>query len=166
MKKTALTLLLSALFASPSSLHAADCSIMAGDVPVVIPPPGKEFVEVGSEKRNFFEWVVPSRNRLVCAFVLANFLPRLKNPASGMGEYMLVELSRKLDEKNTEVTSAGFEKVVAGLKQQFADPSTLNQTAQATSEEINSKLKQLVQSKGVSIDKPAPLGTLFQTSDV
>jgi hypothetical protein len=166
MKKTVLNLLLCALFASASSLHAADCSTMAGGVPVVIPPPDNDFVEVGSDKRDSFEYMVPSRNRLLCAFVPADLLPRLKNPASGLGQYMLVELSRKLDEKNTQVTSASFEKVVLGMKQQFADSSTLNQTVQTTSEEISRRLKQLDQSKDVSIDKPAPLGTLFQTSDI
>jgi hypothetical protein len=165
MKKTVLTLLLCALFASASSLHAADCSTMAGGVPVVVPPPGKEFVEVGNDKRIFFEYMVPSRNRLLCAFVPADSLPRLKNPASGMGRYMLVELSRKLDEKNTEVTSASFDKIVLGMKQQLADSSKLNQTAQQTSEEVSSKLKQLDQSKDVSVDEPTPLGTLLQTSD-
>jgi len=165
MKKTALTLLLCALFASASSLHAADCNTMAGGVPVVIPPPDKEFVEVGSDKRDFFEYMVPSHNRLLCAFVPADFLPRLKNSASGMGQYMLVELSRKLDEKNTEVTSASFELVVLGMKQQLGDSSTLNQTVQTASQEVSSKLKKLNQSKDISIDKPAPLGTLFQTSD-
>jgi hypothetical protein len=165
MKKTVLTLLLCALFASVSSLHAADCVTTAGGVSVAIPTPDKEFVEVGSDKRNFFESMVPSRNRLLCAFVPADVLPRLKNPASGMGRYMLVELSRSLDEKNTEVTSASFEKVVLGMKQQLADPSELNQTVQTTSEEISGKIKQLDQSKDVSIDKPARLGTLFRTSD-
>jgi len=165
MKKTAVTFLLCALFVSASSLHAADCSTMAGGVPVVIPPPGQEFVEVGSDKRLFFEYMVPSRNRLQCAFVRSDFVPRLKNPASGMGHYMLVELSRKLDEKNTEMTAAGFEKVVLTIKQQFADSSALNQTVQATSEEISRKLKQLDPSKDVSIDKPTPLGTLFETSN-
>ncbi len=165
MKKTALTLLLCALFVSAASLHASDCSTVAGGVPVLIPSPGKEFVEVNSDKRNFFEYMVPSRNRLLCAFVPADFVPRLKNPASGMGQYMLVELSRSLDEKNTEVTSATFEKVVLGIKQQFADSSALNQTVKTTSEEISSKLKQLDPSKDLSIDKPTPLGALFQTSD-
>ncbi len=165
MKKTALTLLLCALFVSAASLYASDCSTVAGGVPVLIPSPGKEFVEVNSDKRNFFEYMVPSRNRLLCAFVPADFVPRLKNPASGMGQYMLVELSRSLDEKNTEVTSATFEKVVLGIKQQFADSSALNQTVKTTSEEISSKLKQLDPSKDLSIDKPTPLGALFQTSD-
>ncbi|MFY9949512.1 MAG: hypothetical protein WAK27_12515 [Candidatus Sulfotelmatobacter sp.] len=165
MKKTVLTFLLCALFASASSLHAADCSTTAGGVPVVIPPPAKEFAEVGSDRRDFFEYMVPSRNRLLCAFVPADFLPRLKNPARGLGQYMLVELSRRLDEKNTEVTSASFEKVVSGMKQQFADSSTLDQTVQTTSEEISRKLKQLDSSTDISIDKPTPLGTLFQTSD-
>jgi hypothetical protein len=164
MKRTVMTLLC-ALFASAVSLHAADCNTMTGGVPVVIPPPGKEFVEVGSDRRDFFGWMVPSHNRLLCAFVPADVLPRLKNPASGMGQYMLVELSRKLDEKNTEITSASFEKIVLGMKQQFADSSTLNQTVQTTSEEISSKLKQLDQAKEISIDTPVPLGTLFQTSD-
>ncbi len=165
MKKTVLPVLACVLFALALSLHAADCPTMAGGVPVVIPPPDKEFVEVGGDKRDFFEYMVPSSNRLLCAFVPVDFLPRLKNPASGMGQYLVVELSRKLDEKNTEVTSAVFEKVVLGVKQQFADSSTLNQIVQATSEEISSKLKQLDRSKDVSIGKPVPLGTLFQTSD-
>jgi hypothetical protein len=166
MKKTALTFLLWALFASVSSLHAADCGTMAGGVPVVVPPPDKEFVEVGADKRNFFEFMVPSRNRLLCAFVPTDLLPRLKNPASGMAQYMLVEVSRRLDEKNTEVTPDGFEQIVIAMKQQLGDSSSLNQTVESTSQEIRSKLKQLGQSTDISINKPAPLGTLFQTSDV
>ena len=87
MNKTVLTFLLWALFASVSSLRAADCATMAGGVPVVVPPPHQEFVEVGGDKRNFFEVAVPSRNRLLCAFVPTDFLPRLKNPSSGLGKY-------------------------------------------------------------------------------
>ncbi len=164
MKKTVLTLLMGALLGSASSLQATDCSTMAGGIPVVVPSPEQGFPEVGTEKRDFFEYMVPSGNRLLCAFVPAEFLPRLKNPAGGMRQYMLVELSRKLDEKNTEVTSAMFEKVVLGVKGQIADPSSLMQTVQTTLEEINRNLKQL-ESKEVSVDKPTPLGTLFQTSD-
>jgi hypothetical protein len=145
MKKTVLTFLLWALFASTSSLHAADCGTMAGGVSVVVPPPGKEFVEVGGDKRNFFESMVPSRNRLLCAFVPTGSLPRLKNPASGLGQYMLVEVSRKLDEKNTEITPASFEQIVTAMKQQLGDSSSLNQTVESTSKEISSKLKQLGQ---------------------
>jgi hypothetical protein len=165
MKRTLLAFTLCALFATASWLHAADCSATAGGAPVVIPPPEKEFVEVGADKRDFFQYMVPSRNRLLCAFVPADFLPSLKNPAGGMGQYMLVEVSRRLDEKNAEVTSATFEEVVSGMKQQFADSSSLNQTAQESSEEVSSKLKQLHQSKEVSIGKPTPLGNLFQASD-
>jgi hypothetical protein len=165
MKKTALAVLLWALFASASPLYAADCGAMAGGVPVVVPPPGKEFVEVGPDKRNFFEYMVPSRNRLLCAFVPTDVLPGLKNPASGLGRYMVVEVSRRLDEKNTEVTPAGFEQIVTAMKQQVGDSSSLNQTVESTSKEISSKLKQLGQATDISIDKPAPLGTVFQTSD-
>jgi hypothetical protein len=165
MKKAVLTFLLCALVASASAVHAADCGTMAGGIPVVVPPPNKEFVEVGSDKRGFFEFMVPSRNRLLCAFVPTDFLPRLKNPATGLGQYMLVEVSRKLDEKDIEVTPVGFEKIVISMKQELGDSSSLNQTVASTSKEIGSKLKQLGQSKDISIDKPAPLGTLFQTSD-
>jgi len=165
MKKTVLTFLLWVLLASASSLHAADCGTMAGGVPIVVPPPDKSFVEVVGDKRNFFESVVPSRNRLLCAFVPTDFLSRLKNPARGLGQYMLVEVSRKVDEKNTEVTPADFEQIVMAMKQQLGDSSSLNQTAESGSKEINSKLKQLGQSTDISIDKFAPLGTLFQTSD-
>lgn len=165
MKKTVLTLLPCALFASALTLHAADCSAVAGGVPVVIPTPGKEFVEVGGDKRNSFEYMVPTRNRLLCAFVSADFLPHLNNPASGMGQYMVVEVSRKLDEKTTDITPASFEKIVSDMKQQLGDSSTLSQNVQATSEEISNKLKTLNQSKDLSIGTPAPLGTLFQTSE-
>jgi hypothetical protein len=107
----------------------------------LIPTPQKELIEVGNDKRGFFEYMVPSRNRLLCAFVPADFLPRLKNPASGMEQYAVVEVSRRLDEKNTEVTSANFEEIVSAFKQQLGDSTKLNQTVQTTSEEINGKLK-------------------------
>src|SRR5271167_1960094 len=136
MKKTVLTFLLWALFASASSLHAADCGTMAGGVPVVVPPPDKEFVEVGGDKRNFFEFMIPSRNRLLCAFVPTDFLPRLKNPASGLGQYMLVAVMRQLDEKDTEVTLAAFEPIVTAMKLQLGDSSSLNETVESTSKEI------------------------------
>jgi hypothetical protein len=165
MKKTVLSFLLCTLFASALSLRAADCNTVAGGVPVVIPPPENQFLEVGADKRGLFEYMVPSRNRLLCAFVSVDFLPRLHDPASGMGQYMLVEVRRRLDEKNTEVTSASFEQFVLSMKQQLGDFSALDQTLRTASEEVISKLKQLSQSKDVSIDKPAPLGTLFQTSD-
>jgi hypothetical protein len=165
MNKTVLTFLLWALFASVSSLRAADCATMAGGVPVVVPPPHQEFVEVGGDKRNFFEVAVPSRNRLLCAFVPTDFLPRLKNPSSGLGKYTLVEVSRAVDEKNTEVTPARFEQVVIATKQQLGDSSSLSQTAESTSIEISGKLKQLAQSTDISVDKPVILGTLLQMPD-
>jgi hypothetical protein len=137
---------------------------MAGGVSVVVPSPDKGFVEVG-DKRNFFEPIVPSRNRLLCAFVPTDYLPLLKNPANGLGKYTLVEVSRKIDENNTEITPARFEQVVLATKQQLGDSSSLNQTVESTPREISSKLKQMGQSTDISIDKPVFLGALFQMPD-
>jgi predicted small secreted protein len=113
MRKGLAITLLFLLFALALTLHASNCNTMAGGTAVVIPTPEKDSVEVGSDKRNFFEYMVPSRNRLLCAFVSADLLPGLKNPATGMSQYMLVEVSRQLGEKNIEVSSANFEQVVS-----------------------------------------------------
>ncbi len=109
--------------------------------------------------------MVPSRKHLLCAFVLTDYLPHLKNPATGMDRYMVVEVSRNIDEKKTEITMAIFEQVVAVIKQEIGDSSQLNSTVHASTEEINNKLKAVQNSKDISIDKLIPLGTIFQTTD-
>jgi hypothetical protein len=163
--KNLLVIILQTLLLFPLTLHASGCSTTAGGVPVVIPAPMGEFVEVGTDKLDFFEYMVPSGNRLLCAFVPTGLLPSLKKPASGMDRYMVVEISRRLDEKNAEVTSARFEEVVSGIKQKFGDSKALNQITQTTSEEIRRKLKAIDKSKDLAIEQPAPLGTLFQSPD-
>lgn len=165
MKKTIATALLAFLFVSALDLYASDCLATAGGVSVAIPSPEKLFTEVGSEKRDSFEFMVPSRNRLLCAFVPSDYLPHLKNPATGMDRYLVVEVSRSLDEKKTDITTANFEQLVATTKQQIGDPSQLNSTAQASAEEVINKLKALQNSKDISVEKPIPLGTALQTTD-
>jgi hypothetical protein len=136
-----------------------------GGVSVAIPTPEKSFTDVGSEKRNSFEFMVPSRNRLLCAFVLTDYLPQLRNPAIGIDRYMVVEVSRNTDEKKAQITTAIFEQVVAVIKQEIGDSSQFNSTIHATTEEMNNKLKAVQNSKDISIDKLTPLGTIFQTTD-
>jgi len=163
--KTIATALFALFFVSALDLHASDCLATAGGVSVTIPSPGKLFTEVGSEKRDSFEYMVPSRNRLVCAFVPIDYLPRLRSPATGMDRYMVIEVSRRLEEKNTDITSANFEQIVATTKQQIGDTSQLNSTAQASAEEVINKLKALQNSKDISIQTPTPLGPILQSTD-
>jgi len=165
MGKTRATALFALLFISALDLYASDCVATTGGVSVAIPTPEKSFTDVGSEKRNSFEFMVPSRNRLLCAFVLTDYLPHLKNPATGIDRYMVVEVSRNTDEKKTQITTAIFEQVVAVIKQEIGDSSLLNSMTHATTEEINNKLKAVQNSKDISIDKLTPLGTIFQTTD-
>lgn len=165
MKKMA-TALFALLFISALDLYASDCLATAGGVSVAIPSPEKLFTEVGSEKRDSFEYMVPSRNRLLCAFVPTDYLPHLKNPATGMDRYMVVEVSHRLDEKNTDITTANFEQVVASTKQQIGDASQPNSTAHASAEEVINKLKAVQNLKDISIEKPIPLGRILQTTDV
>jgi hypothetical protein len=165
MGKTRATALFALLFISALDLYASDCVATTGGVSVAIPTPEKSFTDVGTEKRNSFEFMVPSRNHLLCAFVLTDYLPHLKNPATGIDRYMVVEVSRNIDEKKTEITTAIFEQVVAVIKQEIGDSSQLNSTVHASTEEINNKLKAVQNSKDISIDKLIPLGTIFQTTD-
>lgn len=164
MNKCLVSVLLLLLLA-PAALHAAGCSATAGGAAVVIPAPTAEFAEVGSDKQDVFDYLVPSRNRLLCAFVPADLLPSLKKPAIGLNRYMVVEVSRKLDVANTEVTPADFEEVVASIKKRIGDSDELNRTTQSAADEISGKLKAIDQSKDVALGQPSPLGTLFQTQD-
>jgi hypothetical protein len=159
------SILLFMALVSPT-VRASNCSTTAGGVSVTIPAPVGGFVEVSSEKRDFFQYMVPARNHLLCAFVPADRLPLLKNPARGMTRYMVVEGSRKMDEGNLEVTEAIFQEIVSGIKQQLGDTNALNQILQTTAEELSRKLKAVDASKDVAIGQVTPLGTLFQRQDV
>lgn len=163
MKNTRATALLTLLFLSALNLHASDCVATAGGVSLAVPPPEKVFTEVGGDKRDSFEYMVPSRNRLLCAFVPTHYLAQLKNPATGMDRYMVVEVSRRFE--NTDITAANFGQVVASMKQQIGDASQLNSNAQASKEEVVNKLKAVQNSKDISLDKTIPLGAFLQTTD-
>jgi hypothetical protein len=166
MKKVMATALFALLFfLSALDLYASDCLATVRGASVAVPTPEKLFTEVGSEKRDFFEYIVPSRNRLLCAFVRTDYLSHLKNPATGMDRYMVVEVNRLLDEKDVDITTAIFEQVAAWAKQHMGDASQLNNTVQAGAEEAINKRKALQNSKDISIGKPTPLGTIFQTTD-
>ena len=165
MNKTIAATLSALLFISALDLYAYDCLATTGAVSVAIPTPASLFTEVGSAKRDSFEYMVPSRNRLLCAFVPTDYLPHLKNPATGMDRYMVIQVSRRLEEKNTDITTANFEQIVASTKQTIGDTSQLNSTLQASTQEVVNRLKAMQNSKDVSFEKPIPLGTILQTTD-
>lgn len=164
MKRTIATAVFAFLFfLTGVDLYSSDCLAKAGGVSVVIPTPGKLFAEVGS-KRDSFEYMVPSRNRLLCAFVSTDSLPHLTSPATGLDRYMVVEVSRSIDEKNVDITTVDFEQVVASTKQHAGDFQS-NSAVQASLEEVINRLKAIENTKDISMGKPIPLGTSFQTTD-
>jgi len=165
MKSVLISILLFVSFV-PVTAQVANCGTTISGNPVIVPVPVATYAEVGRDKREFFKWMVPSGNRLLCVFVPADVLPRLKNPAIGMDRYILVETVQAWDESKTEVTRASFEEIISAVKEKLSDSKGLNQTAQAFSEETSRKLKAIDSSKDVTVDKPIPIGTLFEKQDV
>jgi len=140
MKSVLISILLFVSFV-PVTAQVANCGTTISGNPVIVPVPVATYAEVGRDKREFFKWMVPSGNRLLCVFVPADVLPRLKNPAIGMDRYILVETVQAWDESKTEVTRASFEEIISAVKEKLSDSKGLNQTAQAFSEETSRKLK-------------------------
>jgi hypothetical protein len=165
MKRLLLCILLILPFV-PAMAHASNCSTTVGGIAVVVPVPLAKFTEVGIDKHDFFEWLVPTGNRLLCAFVPVDLLPTLKKPAMGMDRYMLVETVQSYDDAKKEVPSADFEEIITAVKAKLGDTKEMNQIIQPTGEELNRKLKAIDDSKDVSLDQPSNLGTIFQSPNV
>ncbi len=165
MKSLLMSILLFLPFV-PATAQVSNCNTMIGGTAVTIPVPVARFTEVGSEKREYFEWLAPSGNRLLCAFVPIDILPRLKKPAGGMERYMLVETARAWDEGKTELTTADFEDIGSKVRGQLGDSTEMNRTVQASSEDLSRKLKAIDQSRDIALGQVTPLGVLFQKQNV
>jgi len=164
MKRTLLGLYLTILLV-PFALAASspDCNARAGGVSVLVPGPGIDFVETGADKHAAFDAMVPDKNLLLCAFVPPALVPRIVKPVGNLDRYMLVEVSRALE--NEAATDEAFNGIVAAVKQQLGDSSQLNRTFKDIEAEVRQKLRKDNASDDISIGQPIPLGTLFQMKD-
>ncbi len=163
--KLFLRLTLIFLLAAPALHAASDCLATTGGVSLTLPAPAGGIVEVGADKRDYFAYMVPDTTRLLCAFVPSGILPGLTSPARGLGRYMLVEVSRRAEAATQEISASDFAEVIASVKQQIGDGTTLAKTAQSSSEEATRKLREMGDSKGISIQQITPLGVIFQSPD-
>ena len=141
---------------------AADPEVKAGGVPLVLPAPPGDFVEVGDKLRSmFFELLVPSRNRLLTAYAPPSKIDTIgKVNGPGLDWYGMVEVPRQAE--YTDVTPDVFEQVVKAF-----DTSLGAEAAEHTGDtmaEINLRLKQ-VGGKPIKAGHPEMLGGLFREAD-
>ncbi len=137
---------------------AADPEAKAGGVPLVLPAPPGDFVEVGDKSRSmFFELLVPSPNRLLTAYAppsKIDMIGKIKDP--GLDWYGMVEVLRQAE--YTDVTPDAFEQVVKGLDTSLGKVAA--EQAGVTMDEINLRLKQLG-GKPIEVAHPEMLGGFF-----
>jgi len=140
-------------------------SYKAGGVPILIPCPNTDLVEVGSDNREGMNVFVPENNRLLCAFVLKEDLSLLFTDESKniMSKYALVEVPR--GGENMSCEQSDFKIVIDGIKESFNDalPSVMNESEDI----LNSRLKSLdIDNLNVKIGQPISLGCFFQKNDI
>jgi hypothetical protein len=159
------------LVAVPHMIHAEmnkpkqSESFKAGGVPISIPPPTTQFVEAGIDNRKLMEVFVAPNNRLLCAFVLANDLPRLSKGGDDfvISKYAMAQVPRRGE--NMDCEASDFKKVTDGAKATFGDVVT--SSVKEAEEEFNRRMKSLnLDEAKVSIGQPTLLGCLFSKPDM
>jgi hypothetical protein len=135
-----------------------------GGTPIVIPAPTKDLVELGDNKREVMEVLVPSTNRLLAAFVLAEDLPNFA--ASGghpvMSKYAMVEVSRRVE--NTDMEASHFNALVDTVKAQWGD--ILSSSAKNFEEDFHNRLKaHHFEDATVTLGQPIQLGCIISQQD-
>jgi hypothetical protein len=141
---------------------AADPEVKAGGVPLVLPAPPGDFVEVGDRLRStFFELLVPSPNRLLTAYTppsKIDLIGKVKDP--GLDWYGMVEVPRLAE--YTDFTPDTFEEVVQAMDTSLGKVAA-EQTGNAM-DEINLRLKELG-GKPIEIGHQEMLGSFFREAD-
>ncbi len=139
-------------------------SFIAGGVSIKIPIPDITFVEVGNDNRVLMDVIVPQNNRLLCAFVLTNDLPRLFKDGNSniISKYAMVQVPRRGENMDCEVSD--FAQVVDGAKESFSDATPI---AKLSEEEFNRRIKSLdISNLQVKLGQPTQLGIFFSKQDI
>jgi hypothetical protein len=141
---------------------AADPEAKAGGVPLVLPAPPGDLVEVGDKLRSmFFELLTPSSNRLLTAYAPPSkieIIGKTKDP--GLDWYGMVEVLRQAE--YNDITPDAFEQVVKAMDSSLGKVAA-EKTGDAM-EEINVRLKQLG-GNPIEAGHPDMLGGFFREAD-
>ncbi len=141
---------------------APDPEAKAGGVPLVLPAPPGDFVEVGDKLRSmFFELLTPSPNRLLTAYAppsKIDMIGKIKDP--GLDGYGMIEVLRQAE--YTDITPDAFEQVVKAMDTSLGKVAA--EQAGVTADEINLRLKQLGR-KPIEAGHPEMLGGFFREAD-
>ncbi len=145
-----------------STPAAEPLAYKAGGIPIIIPPPTPDMVEVGDEKREIMEIFVPASNRLIAAFALTDEMPRFSQSGFVLSRYALVEVLRVGDYK--DFAPGDFKAVVDTVKTQFGDIAETSR--KDIEEDFNLRIKELHLDAGsMSIGKPIQLGPILSKPD-
>ena len=139
-------------------------SFKAGGIPVIIPSPNREMVEVSYDNRELMEVFVPASNRLLATFVLTNELSLLTegDEELTLSKYAMVEVPRRGE--YTNFSESKFEEFTDYMKEKFGD--IIDSTSEEAEEEFNRRMKSLdVDDATIRIGDTIQLGSLFSKKD-
>ena len=136
-----------------------------GGVPMIIPPPSLDLMEVGERQRGFMSAFADDDGRLVAAFTIDGEIPGLDSFGSkfDVSRYALVSVL-ELDEFKP-MGREEFQEIISQMDGLYAD------SLEEKKEESEEKLNRLIQSyTGVKVPfelgAPILLGTLFSKQDL
>jgi len=143
---------------------AAD-SVIVGGINILIPPPTAHFVEVGEEKRDLWQVLTPTTNRLVRVFVLSEERPRLNgdNPLSAISVSGVVNTLRGGEAEDW--TTNEFLEFVKSCQEAIGDTATLNVYSKELEDELNRRITALGSDSLVVFGGMTPLGRFFSKED-
>jgi len=139
-------------------------SFKAGGIPIVIPAPTRDMVEVGYDNREIMEILVPSTNRLLAAFVPTDDLPRLTKGDAKlvMSKYGMAQVPRRGE--HMDCRTSDFKIVTDKMKKQFGN--IIGSATKEAEEEFNRRMKSLdLDEATMSLGKPTQIGCLFSKQD-
>jgi hypothetical protein len=150
---------------SSSVPEPVKCNV--GGTSIKFPLPDPQFTEVGYDSRSFMEVMVPTQNRLVCAYVLTNDLIHLtkRDDNLQLSRYIMVQVPRRGE--FSDCSADNFAEVMSSAKETFGDKagSGAESLFKEADEEINRRLKSLDLEGSIKLGKPVQLGTLFSIKD-
>ena len=130
-----------------------------GTQSIVLPAPTGDLQETGSDYRVLLEFLAPSSNRLVAAFLMPDELKVIRTGSvPKLSTYALVEVPRRAE--FADVSSEDFKQVADGLSTQFG--AVVDSSLKDQQNALNERLKALNSSAAtVTLDKPIQLGAFF-----
>lgn len=159
-----------ALLAGSPSLRAQNAAPQSitptyrvGTQSIAFPAPTPDLHETASDYRVLLEFLAPSNNRLVAAFVLPDELKVLQaGNVPNLSTYALVEVPRRAE--FSDINSDLFKQIVDTLSTQFG--ATVESSLKGQQDALNERLKALNSGAAtVTLDKPVQLGSFFSRPD-